>query len=107
MKIDYENLEKLTVIIEELGAGLRDNVFDVVYTPKELEQTHELVRRMNAALKWTLNYFDYYETYKESNPVIMLVEMDNLRKQGGLDFGEQQELIDSIFQMHVDKEIEP
>lgn len=102
MNIDIDNLEKLTVIIEELGSSLRDRVLQVTYTPEELAQTHELVRRINSAAKWTLNYFDYYETYRESNPIIMLVEMDNIQNMENLTLAAENDQVESIF----DRELE-
>jgi hypothetical protein len=81
MNIDIENLRSLTAIVEDLGASMREKILSVSYSAAEVEETHELVRRMSIALKWTVNYFDYYETYKESNPVLLLLEIDNLHKQ--------------------------
>lgn len=97
MNIDIENLRALTTIIEDLSASLREKILTVSYTPDEAEETHELVRRMSVALRWTVNYFDYYETYKESNPVVLLLEIDNLHKQiGNLPVADENDSIESI-----------
>jgi hypothetical protein len=69
--------------MEELCESMRLRLLSVSYTPAEVEVYHVLIRRLNTSTKWLLNYFDYYETYKESNPVILLMEVDNLHKQMG------------------------
>ena len=96
MNIDLENLEMLTVILEDLGESLRQRVFNIDFAGDEFEQYHERIRRMNTALKWTLNHFDYYELYRESNPEIMLVEINNTLRQMNLPAATENDTIESI-----------
>jgi hypothetical protein len=106
MNIDYENLEKLTIIIEDLSASLRTKVMDVSYTPQEFADTHQLIRRLNTATKWSLSYFDYFEQYREQNPEVMFVEMLNIDKQASLESAEEGDSIESLMTPEFQKELD-
>lgn len=99
MKIDLENLTKLTVILEEMCQDLRERLLVVDFDSAEVDGYHEQIMRMSAATKWALNYFDYYQIYKESNPVIMLLEADNLFRKMRSEVANEDDSPESLLDM--------
>lgn len=77
MKIDRENLEMLTVVITEMSSTVRVDLLNDQYTEEEFEAFKMAFTRMQKAINWTVNYFDYYQTITSEEFEAVIGEFDN------------------------------
>ena len=85
LDIDMENLETLERVIKEISQSMRIDLLQDKYERAEYERRYELLSSMRTALTWTVNYFDYYRIYEDSDPIQLLSEIDSTIQMVGGD----------------------